>query len=392
MNKKITSLALALLLLPVLSFAQNITKAEKLYKAGKLREAAVELEKIYQKEKTESVKKLLVNVLVDLGTDLSFRQQYKDAAVAFGRAKELSPDDATITDLFETAKELAPYQKPTEKTKEKTIVKKTAPPITVTVNQKELVRKLQLLIRVFEKNAGQEIKIQKGTAKKLDKLIESQNKSGETIQEVITKTSRSFTQTITFYSIILGAAVLLALITIILIVRANLAKRNILLEQLKEAKEALATRQTKVPLVEGGEKFSDIEIIEAELSSEDTTEVSVAQNLLKPFLNDADINTKTRAIRALNKYNPAAARKLTLELSKSDDTEKKIAFCQLAPLIPPEEAVDKISKMMRDEAPVIKRECIRQLSEMLNSEIPQNLKEKIRKIIGQQNEEEWIIT
>ncbi|MCD6413742.1 MAG: HEAT repeat domain-containing protein [Elusimicrobia bacterium] len=379
--------------------AQDIETAKKLYKAGNLKDAAGLLEKIYQKKKNVEVKKLLVNVLVELGIDLSFRQQYKDAALAFGRAKELSPDDKAITDLFDTAKELAPYQKPAKAEKEKFAPQKKPPPAGTNANErKELIEKLQLLVRVFEKTANRELKTQKGTLKKLDQIIESQNRSGETIKEAITKSGKTFTQTIIFYSTVLGAAVLLSLGIIILIVRANLTKRNILLEQLKEAKEALASRQIKkVPLVEGVSegKFGDIEIIEAELSNEDTTETSVAQNLLKPFLNDPDINTRTRAIRALNKYNPDEARKLILDLAKSDEPEKKTAFCKLSALIPAEKAVAIISKMADGPNPAVKRECLRTLAEMNNLEIPQNLKKKIREILEikkQDGQDEWIIT
>ena len=65
------------------------------------------LEEIYSKDKSEEIKKLLVNTLTELGIERSFDEQYYGAAAALGRAKELSPEDETVIELFNTARELS---------------------------------------------------------------------------------------------------------------------------------------------------------------------------------------------------------------------------------------------------------------------------------------------
>jgi len=369
------------------AFSQDIRAAKKLFENGKLSESAAMLEEIYLRDKSEETKELLITALVELGTDLIFKEQYSAAAITFGRAKELNPSDKTIIELFDTARDLnslAPQE-----AEEQEQPPPSQPPPDILFNQKKLIQKMEMLINAFEKNAKKPDKLAGKTLEKIDDLLEASKKTGKTLEKSFSSSEKTLKQTLFAYAAFFMAAIVLILLGVYLIMRRAAVKRQALLAKFMEEK-----KKTEVPLIEGhaGKKFQGIDIIEAELSVDNQMEVSVARNLLKPFLNDPDIEIRIRAIKTLYKYSKPDAEEIALALAGHENADFRKAFCRLTNLITPEKSIAALGKLIKDKDTEIKRCVLKSLADMQNMKISEDTKKKITELLKNETPDDWIVT
>ncbi|MFH1957456.1 MAG: HEAT repeat domain-containing protein [bacterium] len=366
------------------AFAQNIRTAEKLFEKGELSGAAAMLEEIYSKDKSKETKALFVKTLIELGTELIFKEQYPAAAIAFGRAKELQPSDKTILELFDTAQELSSLTPQNAEEEEPPPL--SLPPTDILFNQKKLMRKMELLLNAFEKNAK---KPDTQALKKMDDLLEASKKTNKTLEKSFSESEKTLKQTLLTYAALFTAAIFFMLILAWLIMRRAALKRQALLSKFLEEKKKM-----EVPLIGGAadKKFQGIDIIEAELSSDNRVETSMARGLLAPFLNDSDIETRIRAIKALFKYSKPDAEKVILTLAESENTAFRKAFCRLTAFVPPEKSITVLGKLLKDKDTEVKRSALKSLMNMQSMQIGKDAQEKITDLLKNEAPDGWVIS
>ncbi len=367
--------------------AQNIRTAEKLIEKGALSGAASLLEEIYSKDKSKETKALFVKTLIDLGTELIFKEQYPAAAVAFGRAKELEPSDKTIIELFLTAQELSSLTPQNAEEKEPAqAIQQTEIPPDILRNQKKLMQRMELLLNAFEKNAK---KPDTQALKKMDEILAASKKTDKTLEKSFSESEKTLKQTFLTYTAIFTTGIVFMLIIAWLIMRRAALKRQALLSKFIEEKKKM-----EVPLigVVADKKFQGIDIIEAELSPDNRTETSMARDLLAPFLDDSDIETRIRAIKALFKYSKPEAEKVVLNLAEAEKAAFRKAFCRLTAFVPPEKSISVLGKLLKDEDAEVKRSALKSLMNMQSTQIGKDAQEKITDLLKNEAPDDWIIS
>jgi len=397
------------------SSQEALNEAQKLYKSGKLPEAVALLENIYSKDKTDTkTKNLLVKALTELGIDLSFKERYDGAIMAFRRAHDLSPDDETINDLLGTVQELtAPpeeeKQKPVKieppkieekKAPEPEKIKSERPKTVPTVYigdsiklQNELIKKMEVLAETFRKNVAEREKRDEDTLKKLDRLINTGDAANKILSTALGHTEKTFKKTFALYLSAFLAASAVILIILFLMLRSAALRRERFLApggagQIanKPAAKRIAFDETQTP-----GKFDGIEIIEAELSSEDNTEKNVARTLLEPFLNDDDIETRVRAVSTLYKYDKDETEKIITGFARSGDNSEIKAFCRLISFIPVETGLSIIEELYENADSEIKEHCLKAISDINASQISEEVRERLEKITRDLKKNGWVI-
>jgi len=365
-------------------FAQNIRTAEKLFKNGKLSEAAVMLEELYSKDKSKETKALFVKTLIELGTELIFQEEYPAATVIFGKAKKIKPSDKTIIELFDTAQELSSLTPQTVEEKEQPTA--AMPPEDILLNQKKLMRKMESLLNAFEKT---EKKPDKQALKKMDAILAAGKKTNKTLEKSFSESEKNLKQTLLTYAALFMAGIVLMLIIAWFTMRRAALKRKELLAKFLEEK-----KKTEVPLIGGAtdKKFQGIDIIEAELSSDNRIETSMARDLLAPFLNDSDIEIRIRAIKTLYKYSKTDAEEIALALAGHKKPAFRKAFCRLTNLVTPEKSITALGKLIKEDDPEIERCAIRSLVDIKNMKIGEDAKKKIAELLKSETPDGWIIS
>ncbi|MFH1352013.1 MAG: HEAT repeat domain-containing protein [bacterium] len=344
------------------------------------------LEEIYSKDKSKGTKALFVKTLIELGTELIFKEQYPAAAVAFGRAKELEPSDKTIIELFDTAQELSSLTP--ENAEEKEPPPTAQPPTDILLNQKKLMRKMELLLNAFEKNAK---KPDTQALKKMDEILAASKKTDKTLEKSFSESEKTLKQTFLTYAALFTAGIVSMLIIAWFFMRRAALKRQALLSKFLEEKKRM---EVPLSLIGGAadKKFQGIDIIEAELSSDNRIETSMAQDLLAPFLNDSDIETRIRAIKALFKYSKPDAEKVVLNLAESENTAFRKAFCRLTAFVPPEKSIAGLGKLLKDEDTEVKRSALKSLMNMQSTQIGKDAQEKITDLLKNEAPDDWVIS
>ncbi|MBA3064902.1 hypothetical protein KJ633_02885 [bacterium] len=374
-------------------------RAEALYKQGNFAEAVATAEDEYARTGDSELKISLINYLTELGLDMSFKENYNAAAYAFSRALALAPDDVTLKELADTTKDLSLPLTPNGET--------PTTPAQPSVNdaylkqQQALMLKLEKLTDAIGKNypaAGdannrlQQDAISANTEKKLDKLIEASENAAVSINKAVSETGTNIKRTF-IATVAAGAAAIAALIaSAFLIARYAVNRHHLLNFSLKNSAPEITQREKakRIPIINplsdglsvaNGTKYEGIDIIEAELSSEDSTEASVAKKLLEPFLNDSDIELKIRAIKALYKYSEdEACLLLEQEAFKSGDGIK--IFCRLIQLPKPEKSAEIAGELMKKIKPSEKSLLANALLKINTPDLDEKLRAQINSLAG----------
>jgi len=383
-------------------FSQTFKDAEKLYKEAKYEETIQILEKLYSKQKTKQIKELLLKALTDRGMELSMEGNYSEAIVVFARAKELNPDDTLIQELFQTSLELSKLgeEKPQKKEKQTQI------PKGFLEEQRKLLSKLEELsetlklsrkkISETEKNLkkiAEEAKISRERiidelSRTTSKISEQNQKTGKEIVSTIVHKSEETKKTV-FIAFLLGVATFLIILLLIFYSAKKFVTKKIIPMQIERK---TAQKILLPPNEEKMRKFEGIEIIEAEFSTDEEKEKNVAENLLKPFIDNPDPEIKKKAIQTLFKYNPVSARDIITKMSSSKDLVDKILVCQLLELLPVDKGVSIIEKYIKTEDPELRKNVLKAIRSLLSKNITEEQKGKIKKLLKSTEEDEWIIT
>lgn len=356
-RKAVAAAAIAFFIAPLFHPASASEKAERLYKQGNFAAAVAASEEEYARTGDAGEKAELVRYLTELGLDMSFKENYNAAEYAFSRALSLSPDDLTLKELKATVKDLGSYpvreslpEKEVKAAKPPPAPRPAPAPAQSPVNssyikqQLELIRKLEKLADAIEKKSASDAGISEATAQK----------TARSISAALSDSMANIKKTFIVTAIAVTAAAALLVLAAFLIARYAVNKNHLLIMAAKNNAEPMALKQKarRIPLIDPGNntKYEGIDIIEAELSSEDSTENSVARTLLEPFLNDSDIELKMRAIKALHKYSPdEAVRLLEQEALKGPDGIK--IFCRLIQLMPVEKSLAIAADVMKKAGP-----------------------------------------
>jgi len=400
--KIFSKILLATFLTQSFLFSQTFKDAEKLYKEAKYEEAIQILEKLYSKEKTKQVKELLLKTLTERGMELSMEGDYSGATVVFARAKELNPDDTLIQELFQTSFELSKLEK---KEKAQKPAQKEVPQKFLN-QQKQLLAKLEELTETLKssrkkisaterklKKIEEETKISRERildelSKTTSKISEQNQKTGREIVSAIVRKSEETKKSV-YIAFLLGVATFLIILFLIFYSAKKFVTKKIIPMQVERK---TAQKILLPPHEDRINKFEGIEIIEAELSTDEEKEKNVAENLLKPFIDDADPEIKKKAINTLFKYNPVSASDIITKMSSSKDMVDKILVCQLLDLLPVDRGISIIEKYIKTQDPELKRNVLKAIRLLVNRNITEVQKEKIRKLLKTTEEDEWIIT
>jgi len=392
---KSTAAAIAIFIAPLIQPAFANERAETLYKQGDFAGAVAVAEEEYAKSGSESAKTALVRYLTELGLDMSFKENYNAAAYAFSRALSLSPDDITLKELVATVKDLGYYPAPAL-IPEKEIKPAATPPGAKPApapdpaagaylkQQLELIRKLEKLAAAIEKKSAAETGISE------EAMRETAGVLSASISHGMENIKRTFLMTAIA---VFGAAALLVLAAF-LIARFAVNRHHLLGLAAKNTGPAIAHKKKalRIPLAgyENDTKYESIDIIEAELSSEDSTESGVAQKLLEPFLNDPDIELKIRAIKTMHKYSAdEAVRLLEQETLKVPDGIKM--FCRLIQLMPPEKSIGIAGEVMKNADPENAELLKKALLKLNSSELDETLRGKLKALAESSGPDELII-
>jgi len=377
-------------------------RAEKLYKQGNLAGAVAEAEAEYSKTGDSGLKTSLIKYLTELGLDMSFKENYSAASYAFSRALVLSPDDETLKDLAATSKDLSSYTSPPPTSIPKKKVTRTSPPPRKTPagsayikQQRALILKLGKLAEAIEKQSAQPSGIPAGTVKKLDKLIRAGENAADSINTAVSKTGANIKRTFVITAVAMTASIAALIGAAFLITRYAVNRYHTLNFSIKNLTPGMGLRKRarRIPLITPAEdtKYEGIDIIEAELSSEDSTEAGVAKKLLEPFLNDTDIELKSRAINALHKYSGEEACKLLEQEALKGEAGIKI-FCWLIQLLDPEKSVAIAEKLMKKTKPHEKSLIAGALLKINTPDLDKKLREKINSLAEISGSDDWVVS
>ncbi|PKM99158.1 MAG: hypothetical protein CVU78_07715 [Elusimicrobia bacterium HGW-Elusimicrobia-2] len=381
-------------------------RAEALYKQGNFAEAVATAEDEYARTGDSELKLSLINYLTELGLDMSFKENYSAAAYAFSRALALAPDDVTLKELADTTKDLSPSSDAYGETPKTTPAETKPAPTQPSINnvylkqQRALMLKLEKLTDAIGKNYPatgntnrfQQNAISANTEKKLDKLIATSENAAVSINKAVSETGTNIKRTF-IATVAASAAAIAALIaSAFLIARYAVNRHHMLNFSIKNSAAEIGPRKNakRIPIINplsGGlsvadsTKYEGIDIIEAELSSENSTEASVAKKLLEPFLNDSDIELKIRAIKALYKYSEdEACLLLEQEAFKSGDGIK--IFCRLIQLPKPEKSAEIAGELMKKIKPSEKNLLANALLKINTPDLDEKLRDKINSLAG----------
>ena len=235
----------------------------------------------------------------------------------------------------------------------------------------------------------------RGTVKKLDKLIVAGENAANSINKAVSKTETRIKRTFIITAVAMTAAVAALIAAAFLITRYVLNKYHALNVSIKNSVPGMVSRKRahRIPLITPVEetKYEGIDIIEAELSSEDSTEACVAKKLLEPFLNDADIELKSRAIKALYKYSkPEACELLEREALKGEAGIK--IFCRLIQLLAPEKSIALAENLMKKTKPHEKNLIASALLKINSPDLAEKLREKINSLAEISGSDDWIVS
>lgn len=137
-------------------------------------------------------------------------------------------------------------------------------------------------------------------------------------------------------------------------------------------------------------KLRGVEVIEAELVE---TDKEIGERLLKPFIEDSNIEVRARAIKALYKYNPIKALKDLFIMSKDTNPEIRITVAQLLGQIGTEDSIRILIQMKDETDQKVKREVIKNLYEIFegrSASLAKNVVESVENVL-KENKDEWII-
>ncbi len=365
-------------------------RAEALYKQGNFAEAVATAEEEYSKTGDRELKTSLIKYLTELGLDLSFKENYSAASYAFRRALTLAPDDLTLKELAVTAKDLSSYGEIPESPKKETrpiapLPQKAAVNNTYLKQQKALILKLEKLAEAIEKKSAPPSAISEDTIRKI----------AASINKVISEAGANIKKTFMVTAVAGTAAIAVLIVSAFLIARYAVNRYHMLNFSIKNSVAEL-DRQKKarrIPIISprGDTKYEGIDIIEAELSSEDSTEACVAKKLLEPFLNDTDIELKIRAIKALHKYSKdEACVLLEQEALKGGDGIK--IFCRLIQLLPPEKSVAIAEEIMKKTEASENSLMANALLKINTPDLDEKLRDKINSLAGISGNDDWIVS
>ncbi|MEA2082431.1 MAG: hypothetical protein U9O97_06790 [Elusimicrobiota bacterium] len=373
-------------------------RAETLYKQGLFAEAVAMAEKEYSQTGNPAIKTSLIKYLTELGLDLSFKENYSAAAYAFNRALALAPDDNTLKDLAETSEDLSSYAKPPQpekKVKPPPKTQKTPVNSTYLKQQRTLILKLEKLAQAIENQPGRSGELSKNTIEKLDKLMTAGDHAAASINKAADRTEANLKKTFVATAVGALAAGAALIVSAFLIVRYAFNRYHTAGFLAKPAGAAIETQKKarRIPLLDSGKdtRYEGIDIIEAELSSEDSTEASVAKKLLEPFLNDTDIELKIRALQALHKYSAIEASKL-LEREAVKGIEGSQIFCRLIQLLPPQKSVSIAEKLMKKTGPRETSLIANALLKINTPDLSPKLRDKINSLAGISADTDWIVS
>ncbi|MCD6311058.1 MAG: hypothetical protein J7M11_01160 [Elusimicrobia bacterium] len=375
-------------------------KAEELYKQGNFAEAAATAEEEYSRTGDNGLKKSLIKYLTELGLDLSFKENYSTASYAFNRALALAPDDVTLKELAATSKDLSSYET-TPKSPEKKASRAKPPPAAKPVNntylkqQRALLLKLEKLAQAIEKKSAQPAGIPADTVKKPDKLIANGENAAFAFNKVISEIGANIKKTFVATGLAVIAIIVVLIISVFLIMRYAVNRYHMLNFSAQNRAPEIGPRQKarRLPIVApvDNTKYEGIDIIEAELSSEDSTEADVAKKLLEPFLNDTDIKLKIRAVKALHKYSKDEACKLLEEESLKGGEGIKL-FCRLIQLLPPEKSIALAEKLMTLADTSARGDIANALLKINTPSLSGKLRDKINSLAGISDSKDFIIS
>ncbi|MBA3053117.1 hypothetical protein KKF70_01395 [bacterium] len=393
-RKAVAAAAVAFFIAPLIPPASASEKSERLYKQGKFAEAVAASEEEYARTGDDGEKAELIRYLTELGLDMSFKENYNAAEYAFSRALSLSPDDLTLKELKDTVKDLGSYPA-RETVPEKEVKAAEPPPATrpapapapfplngVYIKQQlELIRKLEKLASAIEKKSSSDSGISEETVQKTALSI------NRTISESMSSIKLAFVLT----ALAVTAAAALLVFAAFLIARYAVNKHHSLVMAAQKPM-GLKQKARRIPLIypDNDTKYEGIGIIEAELSSEDSTESSVARTLLEPFLNDSDIELKIRAIKALHKYSAdEAVGLLEQEAPKGLDGIK--IFCRLIQLMSAEKSLAIAAEVMKKADPEGADLLNNALIKLNSPALDAKLRDKLNALTGISGKDDLII-
>jgi len=391
---------LFILLLSFLLCSQSLDDALKFYQKEEFEKSLKILDILYNKNpEDQNTKNLYIKVLTEAGMDKSLKEDYTGALLYFERAKEISPADALINDLYQTTKDIIKSSAPPKKERKKLKSKKRKKIPTV-VKAIEIRR----LLDIFLKLQQQQNKFLEEFSKQNQNLktIISENLNKNNILKGEMELNRKTISNIVYINVIAILVAIFGVGTLLYLIFKNIALRKeaVLLryqERLLEAfeKRKNLTEAEKIPIKEFREKNSPpatklkgIEVIEAELKEDKTIEKNIAKKLLKNFINDPSLKIKEKAIRTLFKYDKEEAISIIKELSKTNSKDNILLILNLNDLIDDKHLLMLLKNYIENTDEEIKSKSIKIIEGRFSEEeIPEEIKSKIQSI---KEKEGWI--
>jgi len=356
----------------------------------------------------QEIKEFLSETLTSIGMSIVFKGDSIAAKPYFDRAAKLSPDKEQIKEMAEKVRilsagpsdisrlDLAP-----ELAEGKPVFSKEEGEILTSLLSTFLAFQRKQLITTDRFISSQEfwqdmvIQADKERKKVLKDFMTERHAFFRKLDDVRDDSRRD--KTMIGLTAVTGIVAIVAVIGLILIFMYKILKpvigpRNKILEY---QERILARLEGSGPVLKEApvkgllpgelpskESYKEIEIIEAEMSDRNEQDAEIATELLKPFLNDDDTQVKTKAIRAIHKYNSEIAIEVLEKMSEENNAEIRYTAAQILSEICSPAASEILLRLLGDSEINVKREVVRGLQKILEvsdkEEFPPAMVEKIK--------------